>query len=283
VRKGNGDEDARVVEGERRRWEMKLDLYAVYSIWLREMIRFFRLKSRLIGSLGAPFFFLAFLGMGFRSGGGAGGASVIPGIPQGIDYVSFLTPGIIGMTLLFSSTFAGLSVLWDREFGFLKEIMVAPVSRLSVILGRTAGGATTAIIQSIIILIAGFALGSKAASISGFLLSLIFMIMIATTFIGMGLAFASKMKDMSGFSLIMNFLIFPLFFLSGAIYPITNLPESVRVLAYINPLTYGVDGLRYSLIGIHTLPVQLDFALLAISCLAMLGLGAYLFETSEVE
>jgi ABC-2 type transport system permease protein len=91
------------------------------------------------------------------------------------------------------------------------------------------------------------------------------------------------MKDMSGFSLIMNFVIFPLFFLSGAIYPITNLPESVRVLAYINPLTYGVDGLRYSLIGIHTLPVQLDFALLAISCLAMLGLGAYLFETSEVE
>jgi ABC-2 type transport system permease protein len=259
---------------------MKLDLYAIYSLWLREMIRFFRLKSRLIGSLGAPFFFLAFLGMGFKTGGGA---SAIPGIPSGVDYVSFLTPGIIGMTLLFSSTFAGLSVLWDREFGFLKEIMVAPVSRVAVILGRTAGGATTAIIQSIIILIAGFALGSKPASLPGFMLSLVFMIMIATTFIGMGLAFASKMKDMSGFSLIMNFLIFPLFFLSGAIYPITNLPKSVQILAYINPLTYGVDGLRYSLIGIHTLPVQMDFVLLAISCLAMLGLGAYLFETTEAD
>jgi ABC-2 type transport system permease protein len=258
---------------------MKIDFYAIYSIWLREMIRFFRLKSRLIGSLGAPFFFLAFLGMGFRSGG----SSAIEGIPPGINYVTFLTPGIIGMTLLFSSTFAGLSVLWDREFGFLKEIMVAPVSRLSVILGRTAGGATTVILQSIIILIAGIFLGSKPTSISGFILSLLFMILIAATFIGLGLAFASKMRDMSGFSLIMNFLIFPLFFLSGAIFPVSNLPQSIQILAYINPLTYGVDGLRYCLIGINSMPIAMDFLLLTISCLAILGLGAYLFETSEVE
>ncbi|HRU76004.1 MAG TPA: ABC transporter permease, partial [Methanothrix sp.] len=101
---------------------LKGDLYAIYSIWLREMLRFFRLKSRLFGSIASPFFFLAFLGMGFRNIGR------IPGIPEGVDYMSFLTPGIIGMTLLFSATFAGLSVLWDREFGFLKEIMVSPVS-----------------------------------------------------------------------------------------------------------------------------------------------------------
>jgi ABC-2 type transport system permease protein len=253
------------------------DAYAVYSIWLREMLRFFRLKSRLIGSIGAPFFFLAFLAMGF------GPVSSMPGIPEGMDYVSYLTPGIIGMTLLFSSTFAGLSVLWDREFGFLKEIMVAPVSRLSIVLGRTSGGVTTAIMQAAIILISGILLGMSVPTLSGLLLSVVFMILIAAAFIGLGLAFASKMEDMSGFSLIMNFLIFPLFFLSGALFPVDRFPEAVRILAYLNPLTYGVDGLRYSLIGVSAFSPALDLGLLAIFCAIMLGIGAYLFEISEVK
>lgn len=256
---------------------MKQDLYAIYSIWLREMLRFFRLKSRLVGSVASPFFFLVFLGMGF------GTAAAVPGIPQGESYVSFLTPGIIGMTLLFSSTFAGLSVLWDREFGFLKEIMVAPVSRIAIVLGRTAGGVTTAIIQAVIILLSGILLGMKAPDLLGLLLSLVFMVLIASTFIGLGLAFASKMEDMSGFSLIMNFLIFPLFFLSGALFPLDRFPPAIRFLSYLNPLTYGVDGLRYCLIGVSELPPSLDFVVLAVSCVAILGLGAYLFETSEVK
>ena len=256
---------------------MKHDLYAVYSIWLREMLRFFRLKSRVIGSIGAPFFFLAFLGIGF---GGSG--TTLPGIPQGVGYVSFLTPGIIGMTLLFSSTFAGLSVLWDREFGFLKEIMVAPVSRLAIVLGRTAGGVTTAIMQSFIIMVIGTFLGMHISGFAGVLLALVFMVLIASTFIGMGLAFASKMEDMSGFSLIMNFLIFPLFFLSGALFPVDRFPSVIKILAYLNPLTYGVDGLRYSLIGISTFSPALDLIVLVFCCLAILGLGAYLFGTSEV-
>jgi ABC-2 type transport system permease protein len=256
---------------------LKQDLYAIYSIWLREMLRFFRLKSRLVGSVASPFFFLVFLGMGF------GTAAAMPGISQGAGYVSFLTPGIIGMTLLFSSTFAGLSVLWDREFGFLKEIMVAPVSRLAIVLGRTAGGVTTAIIQAMIILLSGIILGMKAPGLLGLLLSLVFMVLIASTFIGLGLAFASKMKDMSGFSLIMNFLIFPLFFLSGALFPLDRFPPAIRFLAYLNPLTYGVDGLRYCLIGVSAFPPALDFVVLAVSCVAILGLGAYLFETSEVK
>ncbi len=256
---------------------MKQDLYAIYSIWLREMLRFFRLKSRLVGSIASPFFFLAFLGMGF------GSAAAMPGIPKGVDYVSFLTPGIIGMTLLFSSTFAGLSVLWDREFGFLKEIMVAPVSRIAIVLGRTAGGVTTAILQALIILLSGILLGMAKPGIGGLLLSLAFMVLIAATFIGMGLAFASKMEDMSGFSLIMNFLIFPLFFLSGALFPLDRFPQVIKVMAYLNPLTYGVDGLRYSLIGAGTFSPAMDLAVLAVSCIAILGLGAYLFEISEVK
>jgi ABC-2 type transport system permease protein len=256
---------------------LKQNLYAIYSIWLREMLRFFRLKSRLVGSVASPFFFLVFLGMGF------GTAAAMPGISQGAGYVSFLTPGIIGMTLLFSSTFAGLSVLWDREFGFLKEIMVAPVSRLAIVLGRTAGGVTTAIIQAMIILLSGILLGMNAPGLLGLLLSLVFMVLIASTFIGLGLAFASKMEDMSGFSLIMNFLIFPLFFLSGALFPLDRFPPAIRFLAYLNPLTYGVDGLRYCLIGVSAFPPALDFVVLAVSCAAILGLGAYLFETSEVK
>lgn len=256
---------------------MKQDLNAIYSIWLREMLRFFRLRSRLVGSVASPFFFLAFLGMGF------GSAAAMPGIPKGVDYVSFLTPGIIGMTLLFSSTFAGLSVLWDREFGFLKEIMVAPVSRIAIVLGRTAGGVTTAILQAVIILLSGILLGMAHPGLGGLLLSLAFMVLIAATFIGMGLAFASKMEDMSGFSLIMNFLIFPLFFLSGALFPLDRFPQVIKVLAYLNPLTYGVDGLRYSLIGAGTFSPAMDLAVLAVSCIAILGLGAYLFEISEVK
>lgn len=254
---------------------MKQDLYAIYSIWLREMIRFFRLKSRLIGSLGAPFFFLAFLGSGFSAG-------TMAGMPSGVNYISFLTPGIIGMTILFSATTAGLSVLWDREFGFLKEIMVAPVSRMAIVLGRTAGGVTTAILQAAIILASGIFLGMRGISLWGTVLSLAFMVLLAATFIGMGLAFASKMEDMSGFGMIMNFVIFPLFFLSGAIFPIERLPLAVKFIAYLNPLTYGVDGLRQSLIGASAFPMSLDFAVLALSCIAILGFGTYLFKTSEV-
>jgi ABC-2 type transport system permease protein len=256
---------------------MRQDLKAIYSIWLREMLRFFRLKSRVFGSIASPFFFLAFMGIGFSGG------TTMPGIPSGIGYISFLTPGIIGMTLLFSATFAGLSVIWDREFGFLKEIMVAPVSRIAIVLGRTAGGLTTGVLQALIILVAGIIMGMKMPSIVGFLLSLIFMVLVATTFIGIGLAFSSKMKDMSGFSLIMNFLIFPLFFLSGALFPLERFPGLIRDLAYLNPLTYGVDGLRYSLIGASALPPIVDLVVLAASCAAMLFLGAYLFENNEVK
>ncbi|MHC1630734.1 MAG: ABC transporter permease [Methanotrichaceae archaeon] len=253
----------------------KVNLYAVYSLWLREMIRFFRLKSRVFGSLAPPFFFLAFLGFGFRS------ASL--GIPEGVDYVSFLTPGIIGMTLLFSSTFAGLSVLWDREFGFLKEIMVAPVSRLSIMMGRTSGGVTTAVMQGLILLVPGIFMGLKTTGFGGFLLSLVFMVLIATIFNGLGLAFASKMKDMSGFSLIMNFMVFPIFLLSGALFPVENLPSWLRTLSYLDPLTYGVDGLRGSLVGVGSFSLVLDFGVLVVSCAAALGLGAYLFEISDVD
>lgn len=247
---------------------------AVYVLWLREMKRFLRAKSRIVGALAMPLFFLAFLGMGFNR-------MAIPGMGGGVRYIQFLVPGILGMSLLFSSTMAGLSVLWDREFGFLKEIMVAPVSRVSIVMGRIAGGMTTALIQSVLILAISFLLGFKVLSPVKLLLGLVFMLLIAVTFIGFGLIFASRMRDMQGFSIVMNFVIFPLFFLSGALYPLANLPRPVRILGYADPLTYGIDGMRATLLGVSMFSAALNLAVLAGFSLLMVVLGAYFFEHSE--
>ncbi|MDF2956395.1 MAG: ABC-type multidrug transport system [Candidatus Alkanophagales archaeon MCA70_species_1] len=256
---------------------------AIYTLWLRETIRFFRLRSRVLGSLGMPLFFLAFLAL----------LPVEPSSVHGLRYIDFLAPGIIGMTLLFSSTFAGLSVIWDREFGFLREIMVAPVSRVSIILGRIVGGMTTSMFQGILMLLAAFPMGFRIrglpsggeattlAILIGVLLSVLFMILISATFIGMGVAFASKLKDMSGYSLVMNFLVFPIFFLSGALFPLDDFPRWMRMLAYADPLTYGVDALRRCLVGVGEFPLLLDFAALALSGAVTVWLGAYLFERAE--
>jgi ABC-2 type transport system permease protein len=177
--------------------------------------------------------------------------------------------------------FAGISVLWDREFGFLKEIMIAPVSRVSIVLGRIAGGATTAMIQGILILSISMVIGFGIPSFASFIMAAVFMLLIATAFIGLGLIFASKMRDMQGFNLIMNFVIFPLFFLSGALFPIDNLPGFIKVVSYIDPLTYGIDGLRASLIGASTFSMIFDLVVLLGISVTMVALGAYFFEKSE--
>lgn len=248
--------------------------YAVYVLWLREMKRFMRAKSRIIGSLMQPLFFLAFLGLGFNK-------MAIPGVAAGVNYISFLVPGILGMTLLFSSSMQGLSVLWDREFGFLKEIMVAPVSRVSIVLGRIAGGTTTTLFQGVLVLLLSLLMGFHLTHPAGLLAAFFFMVLIAFTFIGFGLIFASLMKDMQGFGIIINFIIFPLFFLSGALYPLKNLPWVIRALSYADPLTYGIDGMRGVLIGVNALPVIVDLLIMAGFSLVMLFLGAWFFEKSE--
>jgi ABC-2 type transport system permease protein len=247
---------------------------AVYILWLREMKTFIRAKSRVVGTLVMPLFFLGFLGVGFT------GLS-LPGIPTDISYLQYLVPGMIGMTMIFTSMFAGMSVLWDRQFGFLKEIMVTPVSRVSIVIGRIAGGTTTSVIQGVAILVISLLLGFRIFGVLSILLSIVFMILTSVAFIGFGLAIASKMKDMQGFGLIMNFVMFPLLFLSGALFPIDNLPLAIKAICYLDPLTYGVDGMRGSLIGVSSLPVPLSFLILTGFCLLMVVLGAYLFEKSE--
>jgi ABC-2 type transport system permease protein len=255
---------------------MKISVGAIYTIWLREMKRFVRAKSRIVAGIATPFFFLAFLGFGFNA------SFVFPGLPVGLNYMDFLSPGIVAMVLLFSSMFAGISVLWDRQFGFLKEIMVAPVSRTSIVLGRIMAGITTGVFQAILILLLSILMGFQILSAFGLLVSLVFIILISSSFVAVGLAFASKMEDMQGFQIVMNFFIMPVFLLSGALFPIENLPAWLAGLSYINPLTYGVDGLRSSLIGVAHLPILLDFGILLAFCIVMVGIGTYLFSKTEI-
>jgi ABC-2 type transport system permease protein len=247
---------------------------AIYVLWLREIKRLFRAKSRLLGTLLMPLFFLAFLGMGFRR-------STIPGIPAGMAYSAFLLPGVLGMSILFSSTFAGLSVIWDREFGFLKEIMVAPVNRISIVLGRIAGGITTSLFQALAIVLISILLGFRPQNWFMLLPGLVCMVLISMTFIGMGLTFASRMRDMQGFNLVMNFVVFPLFFLSGALFPLHSFPAWVRILSRFDPLTYGVDGLRAALLGKSELPLLLDLGVLFGCAVLAVAVGAWFFEKSE--
>jgi ABC-2 type transport system permease protein len=246
---------------------------AIYVMWLREIKRLLRAKSRLMGTLLMPLFFLVFLGMGFKG-------SSMPGM-MGMGYSRFLTPGILAMSLLFSSTFSGLTVIWDREFGFLKEIMVAPVSRVSIVIGRIAGGITTSMFQTLAILIISLALGFHPQRWVMIFPALLLMILISSTFIGLGLSFASHIRDMQGFSMVMNFVIFPIFFLSGSLFPLANFPKWVRVVSCFNPLTYGVDGLRAALLGRSALPLLLDLGILAGCAVLSVGIGAWSFEKSE--
>ncbi|RMF88942.1 MAG: multidrug ABC transporter permease [Methanobacteriota archaeon] len=255
---------------------MKLiDLSAIYTLWLRETKRYVRARSRVVGSLGMPLMFLIFLGEGFSR-------ASLPGLPPGLDYVNYLSPGIIAMILLFGSMFAGISVLWDRQFGFLKEVMVSPVSRTSIVLGRVAGGVTMALSQALLMLVASLLMGLKTTA-QGVLYSLPYMALLSAAFVGLGLAFASKMEDMHGFTMIMNFLMFPLFFLSGALFPLSELPRWVARLTLLNPMTYGVDALRGALVGVSDFPLLIDALALAVFSIVMVGLGAYLFESVEVD
>lgn len=249
-----------------------MDGTAIYTIWLREVKRFIRARSRIIGSIGMPFFFLAVMGTGLNS------AFQLPGMT---NYLDFMAPGIIGMVLLFSSMISGVSVIWDREFGFLKEIMVAPISRVSIVLGKTLGGATTSIAQALLMLIVSLLIGVKPPTLAGLAMLISFMIIISIGLVSLGLAFASRMRDPHGFQLVINFVIMPMFFLSGALFPLEPLPGWLRGISMLNPLTYGVDALRYSWLGISHFSPWVDLGVLVLFSTAMVVLGAYLFEKSE--
>jgi ABC-2 type transport system permease protein len=249
-------------------------LQTIYTMWLREMLRFWRSKSRIIGSLATPLFFLVFLGAGFSSS-----FQVEEGVPFDPSY---LAPGLIGMVVLFSSMMGGVSIIWDREFGFLKEILIAPVSRFFVALGKAVGGVTTSVIQGFLIMCIAWLMGIEYKSLSGVIAAIAVMFISGIGFIGLGIAVASRIDSHEGFQMVMSFLTMPLVLLSGAFFPISKLPAWMTVLVYANPLTYGVEALRYFLLGESIIPIFRSITVLLAFALAMTFLGGKLFGKMKV-
>lgn len=246
---------------------------AIYIMWLREVKKFFRSRSRMIGALGQPLFYLLALGYGF--------GSVYQKAGEG-NYIEFLVPGVIGMTVIFSSIFNGMSIIWDRQFGFLKETMVAPVSRIAIMFGRTLGGATVSALQGAIVLCLTFLFGFHPVSWWLVVPAVATMLMLATLFSALGIMVASLLKDMQGFQLIMNFLVMPMFFLSGSLFPLTGIPTFMQIVAAIDPLSYGVDAMRTLLIAQSHFGLALDYTVLLAFICVFLGLGSYFFSKIEI-
>ncbi len=194
----------------------------------------------------------------------------------------FLVPGMVAMSVLFTSVFSGIQIIWDKQFGFLKETLVAPVSRLEIMFGQTVGGASTAVIQGIILMVLAVFLGLRIENPAGFFVALGFMILVGIAFTAFGIAIASRMEDMTGFQLIMNFVVFPLFGLSGALFPISSLPAWLEPVTLIDPLTYGVEGIRYGLTGASQINPLISAAVIAGFAVAMTMAGAYLFRKVSV-
>ncbi len=245
---------------------------AIYILWLRELKRYFRSRARMLGSLGQPLLFLVALGFGL--------GPVFQRAGQG-NYFQFLGPGVICMSVLFTAIFAGIQVIWDKEFGFLKETLVAPVSRFNIMLGKTFGGATIAAIQGVIVFILAVVVGFRP-QFKMLPLAFIFTVLIAVFFTALGIAIASTLEDMQGFQIIMNFLVQPLFFLSGALFPLNNLPKILSSIITVDPLTYGVDGIRATLAGVTHFGLTIDFLVLFVLNLIVLSIGSYLFSKIQI-
>jgi ABC-2 type transport system permease protein len=244
----------------------------IYVLWQRQLLRYFRSRARMIGSLGQPVLFLLAFGFGFgpvyaRAGHGS--------------YVQYLAPGVIGMGVLFSAVFSGIELIWDRQFGFIKETLVAPVPRYQVMLGRTCGGATVALLQGVIVSIVCLLVGFRPEHPGHWPLALLFMMLIALSFTAVGTAIASLVEDFQAFPLVMNFLIMPLFFLSGAIFPLQGLGVGMRTVTHANPLSFGMDGIRGALTGLWQFSPTLDMTVLAALAVVMLAFGSLMFSRIE--
>jgi ABC-2 type transport system permease protein len=245
---------------------------AVYLLWLREVRRYFRSPGQIFAALGQPLLYLVALGFGLgpvfaRSGEG--------------PYIQFLAPGVIGMTILFAGSFSGIGLLWDRQFGFLKATLVAPVPRLHVMIGRTLGTATITTFQGLLVLLACMVVGFRPASVLHTAAALPMMVLAAVVFCSMGTIIGSCMRNMQAFPLLMNFLVLPMFLLSGALYPLNDLPLAMQAVTGANPLSYAVDGLRSVLLGVTHFGLALDLGVLGIVALAFVGFGAWSFSRIE--
>jgi ABC-2 type transport system permease protein len=248
-------------------------MHAIFILWLREVKKYSRSRAQIVASLGQPLLYLLVLGFGLgpvfqKSGNGS--------------YLQFVAPGVIGMTVLFTSVFSGIALLFDRQFGFLKETLVAPVPRIRIMIGRTLGGATVAMLQGTLIFVVCLIAGFRPVSLAAIPLGFVFMALIAIVFAALGTAIGSGLQDMQGFQLIMNFLVLPIFFLSGALFPLTNIPTALKFVTRLDPLSYGVDGLRGALSGLTQFGFATNLITLAVIAVALLILGAWRFSKIEI-
>lgn len=241
-------------------------------LWLRQLRRYVRSKPRMFGSLGQPILFLLALGFGL--------GPVFQQAGQG-NYLNFIAPGIIGMSILFTGVFSGIEVIWDRQFGFLKETLVAPVSRETIMIGRTLGGATVATTQGIIVFLITLLAGFRPESLAMLPVAFLFMALISLLFTAFGTGIACILQDMQAFPLVMNFLVMPLFFLSGALFPLDNLPGPLHIVTRLNPLSYGIDALRGTLGNAHIFPLSLSAGVLLVVTAVFMVLGGWLFRRME--
>ena len=268
-------------------------LRTIYTIWLREFLVFWREKSRIVGMFAQPLMYLLIVGNGIAAGMSLKGG--------GIDYLKFMYPGIIGMSMLFTAIFSAMSIIWDREFGFLKEVLVAPVPRWSVAVGKMCGGATISVFQAIILIALAPFIGIHL-TLFVVIQIVLFSALLSLGICGLGVMIAAKMTSMQGFQMVMNFLVMPLYFLSGAMFPISSSPRALRVFMLVDPVTYGVDGIRGAIFSATTtslngVQVNLgeaarhaglvrwslgqDLAILSAVTLAFMALGAYRFSRAK--
>jgi len=247
------------------------DFWAIYILWLRDLKRYWYDKARIFASLGQPLLFLFVLGTAFTPSFRG---------PAGINFSEFIFPGIISMTVLFTSIFSAVSIVWDREFGFLKEVLVAPISRWSIVVGKALGGSTVAVLQGCILLSLAPLIGVKLSLII-IIKSILAMFLIAFAMSAMGIVIAARMKEMEGFQMVVNFVIMPIFFLSGALFPLDHLPEWLSILTRADPLTYGVDLLRGVLIGVQNFPLLNNVIIIAGFALVMLAIAVFEFNLTD--
>lgn len=244
------------------------ELEGIYAVWLREAKIYVREKERLVSAVISPLLWIFVFGAGV-------GSTV--DIVEGYSYQVFIYPGIVVMTVLFTSLFYGIYIIWDRKLDFLKEVLVAPVSRASVFAGKMLGGATDAMVQVIFLLIIGLFINiplTPLIVIKAFLM----LLLISVAMVSIGLVIGSNLQSPEGFSLVINFVMWPMFFFSGALFPVSNLAPWLSAATYINPLTYGVDALRGIILGINQFPIYYDVGIMLVFSAIMMGVGILSFR-----
>jgi len=252
---------------------LRATLNAVYVVVAREMIKFMREKGKLVSTLARPLLWLFLVG---------GGMSRLVSPDMGIPYTQFIFPGIIGMTILFSSIFSSISIIWDKEFGFMKEMLVAPVPRFSIVIGKALSGTLVSTVQALLIVLLYPLLGLDL-SVSQILLIALVSVLLSFCISSLGILIATFYESFESFSVIMNFIVMPMFFLSGAMYPVKLLPPILEIFSRINPLTYGIDALKYMVFPekrflTHDFPLSLDIGVIVVASVVFVSLGALVFE-----